>query len=219
MATVPRTRLSPEARRTQLVELGLQMLSTRSLDNLVIEDIAAAAGISRGLLFHYFPSKREYREAVVRAAAADLLDHVAPDPTLPLAEQLRSAVTAFVDYVTANRDSYVALVRGASGGDPGLRAVFDETRSVIVTRVVDHLALLSGAMPPRRVRLAIRGWVAFAEEVVLDWLALQPVDTSDDAEAAPADVDAPDLDRDGIVEMLDGALLALVASAAASTRP
>jgi AcrR family transcriptional regulator len=174
------------------------MLSTRSLDNLVVEDIAAAAGISRGLLFHYFPSKRDYREAVVRAAAADFLDHVAPDPTLPPAERLRSAVTAFVDYVTANRDSYVALVRGASGGDPGLRGVFDETRSAVVARVVEHLALVTGAVPPHRVRLSVRGWVAYAEEVVLDWLS-GPVD----------------LDRDGVIEMLDRALAALVASAAA----
>src|SRR5687768_9632439 len=102
------------------------MLSTRSLDNLVVEDIAAAAGISRGLLFHYFPSKREYREAVVRAAANDLLDHVVSDPTLPLADQLRSSVTSFVDYVADNRDSYVSLLRGASGGDPALRAIFDD---------------------------------------------------------------------------------------------
>ena len=200
MASVPRTRLSPDARRAQLVELGLQMLSTRSLDNLVVEDIAVAAGISRGLLFHYFPSKREYREAVVRAAAADLLDHVAPDPTLPLADQLRSAVAAFVDYVHDNRDSYVSLLRGASGGDPALRAIFDDTRTAIVTRVVDHLAELSAGEPPHRVRLSVRGWVAYAEEVVLDWLAEAP----------------PDLDRRGVIEMLDRALLALVASAAAS---
>ena len=200
MASVPRTRLSPDARRAQLVELGLQMLSTRSLDNLVVEDIAVAAGISRGLLFHYFPSKREYREAVVRAAAADLLDHVAPDPTLPLADQLRSAVAAFVDYVHDNRDGYVSLLRGASGGDPALRAIFDDTRTAIVTRVVDHLAELSAGEPPHRVRLSVRGWVAYAEEVVLDWLAEAP----------------PDLDRRGVIEMLDRALLALVASAAAS---
>ncbi|HEY8545806.1 MAG TPA: TetR/AcrR family transcriptional regulator [Acidimicrobiales bacterium] len=227
MTPVPRTRLSPDARRAQLVELGLQMLSTRSLDTLVVEDIAAAAGISRGLLFHYFPSKRDYREAVVRAAAADFLDHVAPDPTLPLPERLRSAVAAFVDYVSANRDTYVALVRGASGGDPRLRAVFDETRSEVVTRVVDHLTDLSGTEPPRRVRLAVRGWVAFAEEVVLDWLS-EPRPDGDGGTAggdggtagAPRASGTGDaLDRDGVVELLDGALLALIASAAASGQP
>jgi AcrR family transcriptional regulator len=66
--------LDPEARRAQLVALGLKMLSTRPLDKVAIDDIAAEAGISRGLLFHYFPTKRDYHVAVARAAAQDLLD-------------------------------------------------------------------------------------------------------------------------------------------------
>lgn len=200
MASGSRTRLDPAARRAQLVELGLEMLSTRSLDDLAIEDIATAAGISRGLLFHYFPSKRDYREAVVRQAAADLLDHVRPDPDLPVIEQLRAGVQAFVDYVCDNRDSYVSLLRGAAGGDPVLRGIFDETRTTIASHIIEQLGLISGQAPPTRVRLAVRGWVAYGEEVVLDWLA-EP--------EPPAD-----LDRPALVEMLDQALLALVASAA-----
>lgn len=202
MASGSRTRLSPAARRAQLVDLGLEMLSTRSFDDLPIEDIATAAGISRGLLFHYFPSKRDYREAVVRAAAADLLAHVKPDPDLPVIEQLRSGVQSFVDYVCDNRDTYVSLLRGAAGGDPGLRTIFDETRATIAETIVDNLGLISGQAPPTRVRLAVRGWVAYGEEVVLDWLA-EP--------EPPAD-----LDRPALVELLDKALLALVASAAAT---
>ena len=175
------------------------MLSTRSLDDLAIEDIAAAAGISRGLLFHYFPSKRDYREAVVRAAAADFLAHVAPNAELPVVERLRAAVQTFVDYVCDNRDGYVSLLRGAAGGDPALRTIFDETRSTIAAQVLDQLTLMGATTPPSRVRLAVRGWVAFSEEVVLDWLS-EP---------------SPDIERADIVEMVDRALLALVASAAA----
>ena len=194
MATGSRTRLDPEARRAQLVALGLEMLSTRSLDQLAIEDIAAAAGISRGLLFHYFPSKRDFHEAVVRAAAADLLAHTEPDRSLPYLDQLRAGVESFVDYVVDNRDSYVSLLRGAAGGDLNLRAIFDDTRSVIAARIVDRLGAES---VPYRVRLAVRGWVAFGEEVILDWLS---------------DVEPP-LDRAELVDMLNESLVALVASA------
>jgi AcrR family transcriptional regulator len=199
VATGSRIRLDPAARRAQLVELGLEMLSTRSLDDLAIEDIAVAAGISRGLLFHYFPSKRDYREAVVRAAAADLLEHLAPRTDLPLTERLPAGITAYVDYVCDNRDGYVSLLRGAAGGDPGLQAVFDETRSAIAANVLDQIAQLGNMEPPQRVRLAVRGWVAYGEEVVLDWLS-DP---------------ASDLDRSSIADMLEQALLTLVASAAA----
>jgi AcrR family transcriptional regulator len=195
VATGSRIRLDPEARRAQLVALGLEMLSTRSLDQLAIEDIAAAAGISRGLLFHYFPSKRDFHEAVVRAAAADLLAHTEPDRSLPYIEQLRAGVESFVDYVVDNRDSYVSLLRGAAGGDINLRSIFDETRSVIAARVVDGLG---AAEVPDRARLAVRGWVAFGEEVILGWLS-EP---------------EPGLDRAGLVDMVHDSLVALVASAA-----
>jgi AcrR family transcriptional regulator len=200
VAAGSRTRLDPAARRAQLVELGLQMLSTRSLDDLAIEDIAAAAGISRGLLFHYFPSKRDYREAVVRAAAADLLAHAIPSPDVPVAVRLRAGIVAYVDYVSDNRDGYVSMLRGAAGGDPGLRQVFDETRSAIVANILDQIAELGAAEPPERVRLAVRGWVAYGEEVVLDWLS-DPTS---------------ELDRPTVADLLEQALLALVASAAAS---
>ena len=195
MATGTRIRLDPEARRAQLVALGLEMLSTRSLDQLAIEDIAAAAGISRGLLFHYFPSKRDFHEAVVRAAAADLLRCTEPDRSLPYIEQLRSGVESFVDYVVENRDSYVSLLRGAAGGDINLQAIFDETRSAIAARVIDGLG---AETVPYQVRLAVRGWVAFGEEVILGWLS-EP---------------DPLLDRAGLVDMVHDALVALVGSAA-----
>jgi AcrR family transcriptional regulator len=199
VVTGSRTRLDPEARRAQLVDLGLEMLSTRPLDQVAIEDIAAAAGISRGLLFHYFPSKRDFHEAVVRAAAAHLLARTEPDPSLPFMDQLQSAVAAFVDYVIENRDGYVSLVRGAAGSDPALQAVFEQTRATICQRILDRLGPDS---TPRRVRLAVRGWVAFGEEIVIDWLSDPPAEG--------------DLDRDSLVDMLDAALVTLVALAASS---
>jgi AcrR family transcriptional regulator len=171
------------------------MLSTRSLDQLAIEDIATAAGISRGLLFHYFPSKRDFHEAVVRAAASDLLTCTEPDRSLPYIEQLRTGVEAFVDYVVGNRDSYVSLLRGAAGGDLNLQAIFDETRSAIAARVIEGLG---ADTVPHQVRLTVRGWVAFGEEVILGWLS-EP---------------APSLDRAGLIDMVHDALVALVTSAA-----
>ena len=68
-----RTRLRPDARRAQLIALGVEMLATRTLDELSVEDIATEAGISRGLLFHYFASKQEFHLEVARAAAQELI--------------------------------------------------------------------------------------------------------------------------------------------------
>jgi AcrR family transcriptional regulator len=190
VANAPRTRLDPEARRAQLVELGLEMLSTRPLDKVAIDDIAAEAGISRGLLFHYFPSKRDFHVAVAQAAAQELLDHTVPDPSLVPMERLRAGVEAFVDHVTDNRDSYVAFIRGSSGGDPQMLQVYEGTRTAFTDRVIEGLGLAT--TPPPQLRAAVRGWVALTEEVTVDWLS------------------RGELERDEVVDLIDDALVALV---------
>jgi AcrR family transcriptional regulator len=193
VANGTRTRLDPAARRAQLVALGLEMLSTRPLDQVVIDEIAAEAGISRGLLFHYFPTKRDFHVAVVQAAADALCARTEPDLTRPASERLRGSLEAFVDYVTENRDAYIALLRGTAGGDPALRAVCDEARSVITARVLASMRVTDPV--PARLRLAARGWVAFTEEATLDWLS------------------SGDLGRAELIDLLDEALLRLMAMA------
>lgn len=191
MANAPRTRLDPEARRAQLVGLGLQMLSTRPLDKVAIDDIAAEAGISRGLLFHYFPTKRDFHVAVARAAADDLLARTAPDPDLAPGARLRASVEAFVDHVTGNRDAYVAFIRGSSGGDPQMLEVYEDTRTAFTDRVLDGLAVDPRQHP--QLRAVARGWVALTEEMTVDWLS------------------RGDLERDQLVGLIEAALTALVA--------
>ena len=189
MANAHRTRLEPEARRAQLVELGLRMLDSRPLDQVTTDAVAAAAGISRALVFHYFPTKRDFHVAVAEAAGEELLARTAPDPALLPSERLRSAVTAYVDYVSDRRDAYVAFIRGTSGGDPQILAVYDRTRTALTLRVLDGLG---ESDPPPRLRAAVRGWVGFVEEVTVDWLA------------------QGDLARDDVIDLLHNALVALV---------
>lgn len=170
-----RTRLSPDLRRAQLLKLGVELLSTRTLDELSIDDLAAAAGISTGLLFHYFGSKREFHLAVARAAAAQLLDFLAPDRSLPPGPRMRQSLAGFVDYVSQNRDAYTSLVRGAATGDEAMRRVFEETRAAITEIVLSNAEEL-GIEPAPALVMTVRGWVAFAEEVTIDWLREPRVD-------------------------------------------
>jgi AcrR family transcriptional regulator len=168
-AVAKRTRLSREDRRAQLIELGVEMLATRRLDELSVELIAQTAGISRGLLFHYFASKQDFHREVARAAAAEMLRRTEPDAALSPVEALRSALTSFVDYVEENPDNYKSLVRGAASGDAEMRALFDETRTALAQRIIGVVADLGLEVAPR-VDLAIHGWVAYVEECVIRWL-------------------------------------------------
>jgi len=63
----PRRRLSPDARRTELLTLGAEVFGQRPYDEVRIDEISERAGVSRALMYHYFPDKRAFFAAVVRA--------------------------------------------------------------------------------------------------------------------------------------------------------
>ncbi|MGW0948985.1 TetR/AcrR family transcriptional regulator [Streptomyces sp. NPDC002623] len=161
----PRVRLKPEERRGQLINIGLRLLVTRPIHEMSIDEVAAEAGISRGLLFHYFPTKRDYYVAVVQAAGRRLLLHAkAPEEGLP-AERVRGIVDGFVSFVQRRKGNYVALVRAGAGGDELVLEVFSDIRRVLVDRVLEAAGVT--AETPL-LRLAVRGWLAMAEEVALE---------------------------------------------------
>lgn len=169
-AAAKRIRLSPAARREQLLDLGVRMLATRTLDELSIDALSEEAGISRGLLFHYFKNKQDFHRAVVQRAADDLLARTLPDPSTAPEDRVTLALGHYVDYVLANPQAYISLVRGAAGSDEALLEIFDQTRAALAARITDNLTVYHVQDDPC-VRLLARGWVALAEEVVLDWVA------------------------------------------------
>ncbi len=173
MTTAARVRLSPEERRSQLLDLGVRLLADRSLDELSIDVLAEEAGISRGLLYHYFGNKHAFHEAVVRRAVDDLVTQTAPPVEGEPAERLLASMSAYADYVVANYRGYISLVRGASGGNETLREIYDEARAVLTDRIfLEDVAGGSHDFPDTpQVRLLVRGWAAMVEEVVLAWAA------------------------------------------------
>ncbi|WP_139981556.1 TetR/AcrR family transcriptional regulator [Nocardioides litoris] len=169
--TPTRTRLTPDERRSQLLDLGVRLLADRSLDELSIDLLAEEAGISRGLLYHYFGNKHAFHEAVVRRAADDLVAQTAPPPSGDPLARLAASMTAYVDYVVSNYAGYLSLVKGAQGGNETLRAIYDEARSALTDRIFTEDA--QGDLIPDTpvIRLVVRGWSAMAEELVLSWVA------------------------------------------------
>ncbi|MFE3224540.1 TetR/AcrR family transcriptional regulator [Nocardia sp. NPDC059228] len=197
-----RVRLSPAERREQLITLGARMLGERALDDISIGEIAEQAGISRGLLFHYFPTKQDFHLAIIQHANAELLERTSPDPTLALFDMLRDSVERYIDYVTENRTSYLALLRGPASASPELVALVDATRMALVDRIIAEAPIPADDPDRPRLGLAVRGWIAFVEETTLTWLREEPIT------------------RESLVEMLVASLpaLALNADLAAALR-
>ncbi|WP_307827869.1 TetR/AcrR family transcriptional regulator [Nocardioides sp. SYSU D00038] len=188
-----RTRLSPTERRSQLLDLGVRLLATRSLDELSIDLLAEEAGISRGLLYHYFGNKHDFHEAVVRRAADDLIAQTAPPAQGEPLERLFVSVAAYVDYVDANHQGYLSLVKGAAGGNETLRQIYEEARSVLSERIFREDAQGELIADTPRTRLVVRGWSAMTEELVLSWKA-----------------DPGEVTREDLLEIIAASLPALV---------
>ncbi|WP_243056686.1 TetR/AcrR family transcriptional regulator [Nocardioides sp. SR21] len=171
MTSTTRTRLTPEQRRAQLLDLGVELLATRSLDELSIDLLAEEAGISRGLLYHYFGNKHAFHEAVVRRAADELIAQTAPPADGEPLERVLASVTAYVDYVVTNHEGYLSLVKGAAGGNESIRGIYEQTRSDMGDRVFREHPQGDIVPDTPANRLVVRGWTAMTEELVLSWIA------------------------------------------------
>jgi AcrR family transcriptional regulator len=165
------TRLDVDERRRRLLETGARVFTERSYDDVSMSDLAREAGISKGLLYHYFPSKRDFFTATLAAAAAELAAVTQPDPSLPPAEQLAQSLDAYLAWIAENADGYRRLLESA--GSPDVRSVIDDVRERTVERIVEGVSASGGTGV---LRLAVRQWLWGMDGAILDWLDTRGVE-------------------------------------------
>jgi AcrR family transcriptional regulator len=170
-----RLRRTAGDRRAQLVQIGLELLPTTPVQELTIDEVARRAGISRSLLFHYFATKRDYYTAVTRAAADLLWEHLLPRPGTAPEERVTGMLDRYVSWVETFRETHLAFVRGAAGGDPWVAEVYEETRSRLVDVALEALGLPDDALR----RQLVLAWFAFTEDLVGQWTR-EPTMTRDE---------------------------------------
>jgi AcrR family transcriptional regulator len=193
VATRPRTRLDVDARRAQLIEIGLELFSSRPYDEVWIEEVAQRAGVSRGLLYHYFPTKRDFYVAVVRSVSDTVRDLAEPDPGLPPLARLRASIDAYIDFAEQNRHGMLTTHRAAIGADPEVRAILAGNQAEATRRIVAQVA--GGAEVPATLTVAINGWLRLMSSSVVDWL------------------ESPSVERGLLRDFLTNAFVALVFAA------
>lgn len=164
---VRRARLSPDERRAQLIALGVAALAEHPLGELNIEALATEAGVSRALLFHYFGSRQGFQREIVKTAGDSMLLATEPDPGLAPLPRLTDTLRRTVGFVRAHAGTFSSLVRGPASGDPHIRAVVEHARLLQTERVVALFREL-GAEPSPRLRIGLRGWLAFTEQALVD---------------------------------------------------
>jgi AcrR family transcriptional regulator len=161
------TRLQVDERRRRLLELGADLFARHSFGELSMARIAREAGISKALLYHYFPSKRDYFVATLREAAEEVRRRTEPDPSFPPAEALAASLDAFLGWVEENGLAYGKLVESA-GSVPEIGALIAEVRDRTSARILEGLG--AGDPPPPKLRAAARAWLWFMDGAILDWL-------------------------------------------------
>ncbi|MEA2279013.1 MAG: hypothetical protein QOC78_3973 [Solirubrobacteraceae bacterium] len=168
------TRLENDERRRRLLELGADLFTRHAYDEISMSEIAREAGISKALLYHYFPSKRDYFVATLAGGAQELRRRVEPDPDLPPVQALADALDAYLRWVEENADAYVKLFQSA-GSVPEVRELVGAVRDATVDRILQGL----GAAGDPRARTAVRGWLWFLDGACLDWIAHRDLQRSD----------------------------------------
>jgi AcrR family transcriptional regulator len=172
-ASQRRTYLEAEERRAQILRVAAQLFSERHYDAVSTAEVAEAAGVARGLVSHYFRTKRELYVEVVRSML-EVPDDLFPAPADADESErnavLSDAVDRWLRTVKANRGTWLACI-GAQGfgRDPELEAVLEDARR----RIIDQLIALAWGPPdqaPAEVRALMRGYEGFAQAITADWL-------------------------------------------------
>jgi AcrR family transcriptional regulator len=169
-----RVRLDNDQRRAQLLALAKSAFSDRAYDDVSIDDIAREAKISKGLLYHYFPTKRDLYVAGLREIALELVQAVTaiPPDLIPI-ERARAGLDAYLDHITRHSRAYVSLMRGGIGSDPEVAAVVEGVRTELATAFIRDQPFAALVAGNPRFETTIRGWIGFVEHATLDWCVNQ----------------------------------------------
>jgi AcrR family transcriptional regulator len=203
-----RVRLDVDERRTQLVELGLTEFGTRTYDEVSIDLIAQTAGISKGLLYHYFPTKRAFYLACVREAAARLLARIDLPTDLPPLDRLEVGLDRYLEYVRGHGAAFATLMRSGAFADRELAAVVDETRATLLGRLTSGMADIfpaPGTLSSPLLQIALQGWVGLAEAASIAWVE-SCVEAAKGAKPAPTAAEVRDLLAQALATIVQSAI-------------
>ncbi|MFD9099067.1 TetR/AcrR family transcriptional regulator [Streptomyces collinus] len=163
-----RQRLTPDARRAQLLAVGARLFAAHPYADVLMEHVAEEAGVSRALLYRHFPSKHALFAAVYQQAADQLLAETRLDPADSLVDQLIQGMDVHLDYFVANRNAVLAANR-VLAGDPVIQTIMTNELDALRARL---LAVLPLADETTRAAVSgvLKSWLVFVQVLVVDWL-------------------------------------------------
>ncbi|MFC7450267.1 TetR/AcrR family transcriptional regulator [Rhodococcus daqingensis] len=162
-----RRRLDPDERRRVLLDAGATLFAERAYDEVLMEHVAAAAGVSRALLYRHFPTKRDLFAGVYQLAADRLLVATEFDAASPLSEQLAAGLDAHFDYFEANSNTVVTANR-VLAGDPTIQAIITGELGELRRRLLDSMGVEGSTR--ETTSAVLMSWLTFVRILTIDWL-------------------------------------------------
>ncbi|MFJ9891835.1 TetR/AcrR family transcriptional regulator [Streptomyces sp. NPDC091280] len=168
-ATPAYRRLNVEERRSQLLEAALTLFAHRAPEEVSLDDVAEAAGVSRPLVYRYFPGgKQQLYEAALRSAAEELQQCFDEPREGPLLPRLARALDRYLGFVDQHDAGFSALLQGGSVVETSrTTAIVDGVRRAAAVHILSHLGV---AEPGPRLRMTVRMWITAVEAASLIWL-------------------------------------------------
>lgn len=152
-----------DERRRLILDAATGLFLRRPYGQVSISDIADAAGVAKGLLHHYFGSKRDLYLQVVRDVTRVALPS---GPALEGGQELAAlgaAIDALLGFASANRDLWL---NATAVGDDEVASILDDSREVLTEQIIAGLSLEDTPV----VRALVRGYGGLVQEVTREWL-------------------------------------------------
>ncbi|MDX1497346.1 MAG: TetR/AcrR family transcriptional regulator [Salinisphaeraceae bacterium] len=190
-------RLAVAERRKQLLELGVKTVGARRYEEPWLEEVARTADISKGLIYHYFDTKRGYYVEILRYIAQDLAqswqESVSPliAGSASADEVTTAGLNSYLDFAQQYPAAFRTLMEAGGSIDPEVKQVEGFLRDELIT----HITRFAGQDDlPELMKAGIRAWAAFVEQLSVEWL------------------ESKNINRDEVIKMACAMMQSMVAS-------
>ena len=158
----PARRLPPGERRAQLARAALEVAAADGYATFSLDAVAERAGVTRNLVYHYFPRGRlDLFLAALQEAGEELTAGWITDPGVPLERRVAANFVQMMEHAAGPSAAWRIHRQARTMPEPEVRALTKR----YVDEVVSNIALnnTGEANPPPLVRVAIEGFVSYAE--------------------------------------------------------
>jgi AcrR family transcriptional regulator len=170
MNTTPKySRLDPAQRRDQILDAANALFAERAYDEVSIEDIANSAGVTRGLVHHYFGGRKEVYIGLLERIGAQREQQLPPPVGRSARARVADSVSRWLDWTEANRTIWLAtMAHGEDIADPDVRQVVaDLVRHAVALLTTFHADI---AQDSPRLRHALECWTGLNRAATRRWL-------------------------------------------------